>query len=155
MHTHLVVYGGQYGSEGKASATEFWANCFQLNRNRERITVIGENSPNSGHTCSRGATKNIPAASFWADRIFLGPDAVIDPDILVEDWKKTGRKPLYIHEHAALMDDKCKGQEQDLIKRVSSTGSGSGKARQRKFIDRYTDSVVRDHKFPRGIIGQR
>jgi adenylosuccinate synthase len=148
--THLVVYGGQYGSEGKASATEFWANKL-VQTGKRRLTVIGENSPNSGHTCSRGATKNIPAASFWADRVFLGPDAVVDPPVLIDDWHKTGRPHLYIHEHAALLNEKCKKAELDLVKRVSSTGSGSGKARQDKFIDRKTKAVVRGFQFPKGI----
>ena len=146
---HYVVYGGQYGSEGKASAAEFWAN--RLKADKHELMIIGENSPNSGHTSSKGATKNIPASSFWADLVVLGPDAVVDPEILLRDWELVGRKPLYIHENAALLIPECKGQEADLVSRISSTGSGSGMARSRKFINRFQDSVVRDYKFPDGI----
>jgi adenylosuccinate synthase len=146
---HAVVYGGQYGSEGKASAAEFFAKLFK--KRGHKLFVLGENSPNSGHTCSRGATKNLPAASFWADAIVLGPDAVVDKDVLVSDWEKVGRKPLYIHEHAALLNSEAKLQEADVVARISSTGSGSGSARRRKFIERQPDAVVKGLQFPKGI----
>lgn len=146
---HVVLFGGQYGSEGKASAAEFWAKRFK--RAGHKLIVIGENSPNSGHTCSRGATKNLPASSFWADAIVLGPDAVVDKQVLVDDWEKVGRKPLYIHEHAALLNPEAKIQEADVVARISSTGSGSGSARRRKFIERQDDAVVKGTAFPTGI----
>lgn len=146
---HVVVYGGQYGSEGKASAAEYWAKLFR--QRGHKIFVLGENSPNSGHTSSRGATKNLPASSYWADAIVLGPDAVVDRDVLVLDWEATGRKPLYIHEHAALLNPEAKAQEADVVARISSTGSGSGAARRRKFIERQPDAVIKGSMFPPGI----
>ena len=146
---HVVVYGGHYGSEGKASAAEYWLH--QIRKDHKQVVVVGENSPNSGHTCSIGATKNIPATSFFADAIVLGPDAVIDKKVLLHDWEVVGKKPLFIHEHAALLDSKCKGREIDLVNRISSTGSGSGMARRNKFIERKTKSVVRGVRFPKGI----
>lgn len=146
---HIVVYGGQYGSEGKASAAEHWAK--KLQAEGHRVVVIGENSPNSGHTSSLGATKNIPASSFWADYIILGPDSVIDPEVILKDWHTVGEKPIFVHEHAALLHIDQKKEELDLVARISSTGSGSGMARNRKFIQRQKDAVVRDYKFPAGI----
>lgn len=146
---HVVVYGGQYGSEGKASAAEFYARQFK--RDKKQIFVIGENSPNSGHTTTKGATKNIPASSFWADAIVLGPDAVIDPGILLHDWEACGRKPLYIHEHAALLVTEHKSQESGVVERISSTGSGSGAARRSKFIERERSAVIKHVDFPEGI----
>ncbi len=146
---HVVVFGGQYGSEGKASAAEYWAK--QLKRQGPKLFVLGENSPNSGHTSSRGATKNIPASSFWADAVILGPDAVVDKDVLLHDWETVGKPPLYIHEHAALLHPETKPEEADFVARISSTGSGSGVARKRKFIDRQTDAVVKTTSFPAGI----
>jgi len=146
---HVVVYGGQYGSEGKASAAEYWARQFK--RQGLKLFVLGENSPNSGHTSSKGSTKNLPASSFWADAIVLGPDSVVDKDVLLADWEKVGRKPLYIHEHAALLDPSAKAQEADVVARISSTGSGSGSARRRKFIERQPNGVVKGTEFPKGI----
>lgn len=140
---HYCVYGGQYGSEGKASAAEYWAK--RMKARGHALLVFGENSPNSGHTSSKGATKNLPASSFWADWIALGPDAVIDAAALAKDWETVGRKPLFIHEHAALMDPEAKEREKDLVVRISSTGSGSGAARADKFIERKAGAVLKAH----------
>jgi adenylosuccinate synthase len=146
---HIVVYGGQYGSEGKASAAEYWAK--KLKSEGHKLFVLGENSPNSGHTSSKGSTKNIPASAYWADAVVLGPDAVVDRDVLLHDWEAVGRPLLYIHEHAALLNEAAKGQEADVVARISSTGSGSGSARRRKFIERQPDAVVKGTFFPPGI----
>lgn len=140
-HDYFVIYGGQYGSEGKASAAEFLVK--NAKERGDKVTVVGENSPNSGHTCSKGATKNIPATSYFANNIFLGPDAVIDIDVLLKDWESVGKKPLFIHENAAVLNDQSKAKESDLVKRISSTGSGSGMARERKFIERQSDAIIK------------
>ena len=149
MSKAIVVYGGQYGSEGKASAAEYWA--MEARTRGDQIAVIGENSPNSGHTCSLGSTRNIPASSFFADAILLGPDSVVDEKLLVSDWEKTGCKPLFVHENAAFLDDECRSQERSLVERISSTGSGSGKARGRKFIDRDSRAIVKGRLSHAGI----
>ena len=141
---NIVIYGGQYGSEGKASAAEFWIKEAQKTSNK--IAVIGENSPNSGHTCSLGANKNIPASSYFAEYILLGPDSVIDVEVLLKDWKAVGKPRLFIHEHAAILDPKLKKKEKNLIKRISSTGSGSGMARLSKFINRKPEAVIKNSK---------
>jgi len=138
---NIVVYGGQYGSEGKASACEYW-----IKRLGGKIAVVGENSPNSGHTCSLGATKNIPASSFFADIVLLGPDAVIDMDVLQRDLEATNYPTLFIHEHAAVLTPQHKLHEQGLIKRISSTGSGSGMARKDKYILRRGTAIIKGKK---------
>ena len=130
---HIVVYGGQYGSEGKASAAEYWAKRLKAENPRKVLFVMGENGPNSGHTSSKGVTKNIPASSFWADYVLMGPDTVVDPEALNKDWKAVNR-PIFIHEHAALLSLAMKAEEADLVKRISSTGSGTGAARAWKFF---------------------
>lgn len=141
---NLVIYGGQYGSEGKASACEYWIK--RLKSQGRKIAVVGENSPNSGHTCSLGSTKNIPASSFFADLVLLGADSVIDREVLASDLEKTKYPKVYIHEHAAVLNPSSKNDEADLVKRISSTGSGSGMARKAKFIDRVAGSVIKGQK---------
>lgn len=154
MHKHFAVFGGQYGSEGKASSAEHWVK--KLISSGNKVYVIGDNSPSSGHTSSLGSTKNLPATSFWADGVLLGPDSVIDPELTIHDWEVTGKKPLFIHENAAIVDNKIREDGHveaiDLVKRISSTGSGSGLARKRKFFQRLPDSVISIKKdFPDGI----
>lgn len=144
----LCIYGGHYGSEGKGAAAEFWIQM--LRGGGSKIAAFGENSPNSGHTCSRGKTKNIPASSFFADVVVLGPDSVIDYNVLCQDLRAVQEVnptvEVYIHEHAAWMTDEQKAEENgmwgnaspvhSLKDRIGSTQSGSGKARHDKYLNR-------------------
>lgn len=148
MSTYYCLYGGHYGSEGKGSLAEYFAK--QLIVTGHKLVVLGENSPNSGHTCTLGKTRNLPASSFFAELVILGPDSVIDLDALTEDMsaikQATGKLPhIYIHQNAALMNDEDKAAELNhgVVARISGTGSGSGAARCiRKQFERDTLAVV-------------
>lgn len=140
MIERLCVFGGQYGSEGKGSVSE-WLATRRGKDNIPPILAIGDNGPNSGHTCSLGKTKNIPAASFFADVIALGPDSAISAETLADDIKlvyklNLNRPQIYIHECAAVVDKTDKDSERPLVERVSSTGSGAGYARHNKYFNR-------------------
>lgn len=145
----LCVYGGQYGSEGKGSAAEWLLQ--NTKRDGKKLVAIGENSPNSGHTCSLGKTRNIPAASYFADTVLLGPDSAVDLGVLLEDLtnikQATGKAPrVYIHEHAAHVceQDRTIEAEAGIVGSISSTGSGSGSARAlRKSFRRDEDAVIK------------
>lgn len=161
-HLHLCVFGGQYGSEGKGCVSEFLMKENRHHGDRFREwTVIGENAPNSGHTCSAGSVRSLPAASFFANRVMLGPDAVIDIDILKHDlatiqaWRATqfsdelpglpgGRLEVHIHPHAAWLKPHHREMEANSksVTAISSTGSGSGAARFEKYFSRTPDSVI-------------
>jgi adenylosuccinate synthase len=142
----ICVYGGLFGSEGKGCVAEWLAKSGDYRGKDKKLVVFGENAPNSGHTCSAGKTQNIPASSFFADGVVLGPDAVIDPDILLADlervntWRgKNGYKKdidLYLHEHCGVLLPEDKLEEANVVARVSSTGSGSGAARVAKSFHR-------------------
>ena len=151
----ICVFGGMFGSEGKGCAGE-WIASHHLNPRRlaegTKLIVFGENSPNSGHTCSAGKTQNIPASSFFADCVVLGPDSVIDPDILICDLRRVnqwrndnGKLPveIYVHEHCALVLIGDRESELEVTRRISSTGSGSGAARYAKSFHREEDRVIR------------
>lgn len=139
------IFGGHFGSEGKGSLAEYIATCKRTPG--AKLAVFGENSPNSGHTCSKGKTRNIPAASYFADVVILGPDSVIDVEVLTadvmainaarEDWLQ-----VYIHENATRLTHADKACENDVVFRVSSTGSGSGFARVRKQFHRQRDAII-------------
>lgn len=136
------VHGGQYGSEGKGSVSEYYA------RNRgpagtTLLIAVGENSPNSGHTCSAGSTRNIPSVSFFADCILLGPDSVIDVDCLRSDLAAVAAYrgkhiPIYIHQNAGYFDASSDRETDcmDVVSRISSTNSGTTVAREQKFTRR-------------------
>ena len=141
----ICVYGGHYGSEGKGGAAEF------IIRNwlpgGEPVAVFGEPGPNSGHTCSRGKVSNLPASSFFADYVVLGPDSAVslaqlDLD-LSEVRKSNPRLVVYIHENAALVLDAHRHYEQFmLVDSISSTGSGNGAARMDKNFHRLQSAVI-------------
>jgi len=140
-----VVYGGQFGSEGKGNVSEF---LFRSYPSAKKLIAIGENSPNSGHTCTRGKTRNIPAASFFAEKTFLGPDSVIDLEVLRKDIDAVKvfnpNFEVYIHENAAVLlrGDNMEEASVELEKRIGSTVTGSGFARHRKMLNRNKDYVV-------------
>jgi adenylosuccinate synthase len=154
MSNHCL-YGGHYGSEGKGSLAESFAKVTKASN--RKLAVLGENSPNSGHTCSLGKTRNVPASAFYADTVLMGPDSAIDPAALTEDLtaitQVTGKCPrVYIHQHAALVtaDDRDAEQSSGVVTRVSSTGSGSGAARAyRKCYLRSTEATL-GHYLPDG-----
>ena len=153
------IYGGQFGSEGKGSIAEaiikknradLWANSEP--GKQPKLIVFGENSPNSGHTNSVGKTRNIPVSAFFADAVIMGPDSVISPECLINDLiavtnyrASVGNNTpfmIYIHWNAAVSRPGDGQMETDMVKRVSSTGSGSGYARHVKCFYRNLDSVV-------------
>jgi adenylosuccinate synthase len=124
-----------------------------LQQHKGRSVVIGENAPNSGHTCRAGSLRALPAGAFFADAVILGPDAVIDLEVLTEDWSTVcdyraahGIAParLYIHVNAAHCDENCVQTEQDiqLRERIASTCTGGGAARYRKHVFRQEECVI-------------
>ena len=140
------VYGGQYGSEGKGSLTEWLATNGAF---RDGFDAVGEAAPNSGHSCSLGKTRNLPACSYWADRVLLGPDSVINCDLLLEDLANihnaVGDHPeVIIHEAAAISTkaDIEAEKQSSLESRISSTCSGSWYPRYRKYILREPDAIM-------------
>jgi Adenylosuccinate synthase len=154
----LCIYGGQYGSEGKGSVAEYiarnGARTFKKQDDKEKmakLVAIGENSPNSGHTCSLGKTRNMPAVSYFADQVILGPDSAVSLGVLLGDLANikaaVGKTPrIYIHEHAAFVCPEHEKEERTygLVERISSTGSGSGASRAfHKYYMRELDAVIR------------
>lgn len=131
----FCVYGAQYGSEGKGCMAEWLIAAY---RTKEKLVVFGENAPNSGHTNSKGKTRSLPVSAYFATHCVIGPDAAIDPWMLmgeIAQIKLTNPGlQVFVHEHAALiseMDAKMeKGQRLDEM--IGSTVSGGGKARTDK-----------------------
>lgn len=137
---HYCVFGGQYGSEGKGAAAEWLIRTAREVNPTIRVAAIGENSPNSGHTCSLGSTRNLPASSYFAHVVILGPDAVIDMVALMSDLQKiravNPNVRVCVHENAASLYGSDKQAELAVVEAISSTGSGSGIARANKYYTR-------------------
>lgn len=147
MSLKICVYGGQFGSEGKGSLAEHLIlNDMMADNTASKLLVIGENSPNSGHTNTKGKTRSLPVSAWYADEVLLGPDSAIDPWMLLKEIEaiRVGRDKvnergqrlpvLRVHAGAALITDESLMGEQhsELVASISSTASGGGWARTEK-----------------------
>lgn len=130
------VFGGQFGSEGKGCVAE-WVIAEHHDLGR-KLVVFGENSPNSGHSNSKGKTRSLPVSSYYADLVVLCPDAAVDPVLLVSEIRAiraaNPKLQVVIHENAALITatDVEFEKSSSLEGRVASTVTGGGKARTNK-----------------------
>lgn len=140
---NYCIYGGQWGSEGKGSFVEHL-----VNTGCRIVTAIGEGSPNSGHTCSKGSLRQLPTASWWAEQVFIGPDACIDIAVLADDIGKivmcNPDVKIFIHAHAGYLDQYHVEMEQNssLKERIGSTVTGSGACRYSKQSVRDDTAIV-------------
>lgn len=148
MSTKFVVYGAQFGSEGKGAFAEY---LIREKTDRDQpLLVIGENSPNSGHSNSKGKTRSLPVSAWFADEVLLGPDSAIDPFLLLKELEAIrnsrdgGGPQVFIHDHAAMITDAHVRREAEstLIERVASTASGGGWARTEKARHRQSRDII-------------
>lgn len=141
------VYGGQYGSEGKGCVSEFLIH--RTHSPQKRLVVFGDNAPNSGHTNSLGKTRSMPVSAYYADVVVIGPNAVVDFDLLVRETNEIRKvRPdleVIVHEHAAFLRKEDITQEMNLglEGRVASTVTGSGAARVNKHLNRAPHLVAK------------
>lgn len=143
------VYGGQFGSEGKGCLA-----AWLIDRDHRRdsgipLIVAGENSPNSGHTDPEGRkTRALPVSSWRADVVVLGPDAAVDPALLITEVsairKERPRLKVVVHAHAALIDGMAAAEERadGLDRRIGSTVTGGGMARCHRNLHRAPELTV-------------
>jgi len=85
--------------------------------------------------------------------VLLGPDSVIDLPVLLADYdavsKHRGMSALLeviIHDQACLLHPHDKQMEEEVVMRISSTGSGSGAARTFKYFNRHPTAIIRPIK---------
>lgn len=137
-----VIFGGQFGSEGKGKTAFFFAR--QLNAK----AVIRVGGPNSGHTIldpngSPVVLKQLPVSSFIPG-VFsvITSGNYINLDILLEEIKLSGILPesLLIDPYAALIEsvDLEAERTNNLMAAIGSTGSGIGSAVSRR-VNRHSD----------------
>lgn len=127
-----VVFGGQYGSEGKG------AFCAHLARTRGPAFSVRAGGPQAGHTFfhpKRGVVKvrQVPIGAFFGAIGYIGPGAVIDPIVLQDELQAHGLYfDVWVHPGATLVDGNHRLKEQE-IKAMGfipgSTCEGTGAAR--------------------------
>lgn len=127
-----IVVGGQYGSEGKGKVAHYLA------REMNASFVVRCGGPNSGHTVidEEGKARifqQLPTAAILPDvKLAICAGSYIDLDVLFREINETsvdmGR--LFIDPDAVIITKELKEREAEsgLIKRIGSTGSGTGTA---------------------------
>lgn len=124
-----IIFGGQYGSEGKGKVAHFFAKKI----NAKYCVRVG--GPNSGHTVYSNDQKfifrQLPTGSILNNTISVLPaGSYIDISILKKEIDVSGLNSdrLIIDENAIVMNDDYREKELNLIKNIGSTGSGTGEA---------------------------
>ena len=137
-----VVFGGQFGSEGKGLMAAYLA------KTRKFDLATTDAGPNAGHTAIVGdreiMTRHLPMAGLLTHgcTMWLNGGSIIHPQTLIDEInemeEKKGlsvRNRLVIHPHAAVIED-CDLEEEKLasgpMHKISSTQKGVGAAARRK-----------------------
>lgn len=128
-----VIVGGQFGSEGKGKIAHY------LSRSRETTVVARGGGPNSGHTAVdvKGRTwvfRQLPTGCLHEHTVsVLGPGAVIDTDLLLDEIEAAGLEPgrVVVDPNATVLGAQHRQTEHrgGLVERIGSTGAGVGAAR--------------------------
>lgn len=123
-----VVVGGQYGSEGKGKVAHFLA------RELHASFALRVGGPNSGHTVvdalgNRSVFRQLPTAAVLPGvRCIIGAGSYIDLQVLHAEINACRLTPerLYIDPRAVVLSPRDGVSEQNLMKCIGSTASGTG-----------------------------
>lgn len=136
--TVTALVGAQFGSEGKGVVAARLAPKFDA--------AVRTGGPNAGHSFYHDGKiwkmRQIPCA--WINPkadLFLGAGAVIDPVVLADEAKQTGRLP-FIDRNAALITKQMRELEKDLVDKIGSTAEGVGLARMEKISRRSVEHIA-------------
>jgi adenylosuccinate synthase len=136
-----VLFGGQFGSEGKGLMASYLANANRFD------LVTTDAGPNAGHTAIVGGKKvvtfHLPMMGVLSPHavIWLNGGAVINPEILykeIESMEELGLRVkgrVVIHPSAAVITQSDLDEERSPngpMQKISSTQKGVGAAARRK-----------------------
>lgn len=151
-----VVIGGQYGSEGKGQISAFLA--------QEYDVLVRVGGPNAGHSVRSASGEyvyhQLPSGCRDTNALVLiGPGAVLHPVKLVQEIKDCGLGPdrVVIDPQAMTISAEDLEVEADTVVRsISSTGTGTGRALARKILERGSASTIlaRDHGDLQPYVGE-
>lgn len=130
-----VIVGGQYGSEGKGHIAAYLAKDYDV------LMRVG--GPNAGHTVSGRSGiyvyHQLPSgAKETTARLLLGPGMTIHVQSLLKEIAdcEVTEDRLFIDPQAMIIEDNDRTNEVDVVAKIASTGTGSGRAASRRIRDR-------------------
>lgn len=125
-----IVFGGQWGSEGKGKTTYFFSKKLNIS------AAVRVGGPNSGHIIvddkgNRMAFQILPVASVLDGvSCVLPAGSYINLEILLDEIKRSGinREQLKIHPNAIIINPSYmqSEKEKNLNQKIGSTESGTG-----------------------------
>lgn len=131
-----ILMDGQFGSTGKGAAAAYIAMFNEID------IAVTNAAPNAGHTYDIGAGKrtvfHLPVSGVLKQdaTIFIGPGAIIDPEVLEKELIDFGidSSRVFIHPGAAIIEPRDKEAEAagSSTARIASTQKGVGAALARK-----------------------
>ncbi len=143
-----VVFGGQYGSEGKGEFVYYIARRMSNLGSLKAIIRVG--GPNAGHTFTvnygtraryRHRMRQIPVGWNLPEvDLIIGPGSVVDLEVLASEIEYTRSQGvdvterLLIDKHAVVITEEDQTLEQCLVNKIGSTGKGIGRARSRHIM---------------------
>lgn len=137
MSNKLLVFGGQFGSEGKGAVLAHYSDTFKYS-----YTVRG-GGPQAGHTFytpqhGKVVVRQVPVGTLFGAIGYLGPGAVVDPEVLVEEMERYGVKGrVFVHPNAFAVTPDDQAAEREMVGRgliPGSTCEGTGNTRARKAL---------------------
>lgn len=141
MRELQVVYGGQWGSEGKGQVCAYLAREEQEMDGKRELIAVRVGGPNAGHTITdysgvERKLQQIPCAVFAVPYAMgaIGPAGLILPHVFLRelDWLRhlDGRRTtrLIIDPNAIVIEPKHMEEEAHLKGAIGSTGEGVGAA---------------------------
>lgn len=158
-NVHVIV-DGQFGSTGKGVVA-----CMLAELYPDRIAYITTNAgPNSGHTAYHAGekivNKQLPVSSTVLNRMgrkpltYINGGAIIDEQTLLQEFEEGMN--VVVSPTAAVVTQADTQTDEDTVKKIASTGKGTGPALQRK-IGRIDANVAADSEVLKdaGLVGHR
>jgi adenylosuccinate synthase len=140
-----VVVGGQFGSEGKGKTTSLLARDYG-----DKCVVVRGGGPNSGHIVHEYGRefrfRHLPAGLVYGRPGYLAPAAIIDLEVLRQEVSEyeIGPDLLSVDPFSVVVTKAHRTEEEELGRRISSTGSGTGAATAAKVMRRPDLRLVKD-----------
>lgn len=138
-----VVVGGFYGDEGKGKIVGYLAS-----KDKPDFVVRAGGGPQAGHTVTDGKKVTQVPSGFInpASKLLVARGTVINPEIILKEIEIYGVERRIGIDHACtVIEARHIKEEQDLVKRIGSVGTGTGPARVDRILRKA--KIARDVKF--------
>lgn len=122
-----VITGGFFGDEGKGKIVGYLAVC-----DKADIVVRAGSGPQAGHTVVTGLkVTQVPSGLINPkSKLYIARGTLVNPDIFLKEVKENGLEGrIFIDPGCTIIEPKHIKEEEELVKRIGSVGTGVGPAR--------------------------